>query len=67
MRVNAETLHDKIERLEGFQREHIISLDGEYQLKAYKMLLKMLTACEHEYYAPVEGMLQQCTKCGEVK
>lgn len=39
MQVNAETLHDKIERLEGFQREHIISLDGEYQLKAYKMLL----------------------------
>lgn len=39
MQVNAETLQDKIERLEGFQREHIISLDGEYQLKAYKMLL----------------------------
>lgn len=42
MQVNAETLHDKIERLEGFQREHIISLDGEYQLKAYKMLLMYL-------------------------
>lgn len=68
MQVNAETLQAKIERWEGLKRLYgELSLNEEYQLEAYKMLLKMLTACEHEYYAPVEGMLQQCTKCGEVK
>lgn len=39
MQVNAKTLREKVERLEGFRREHFISLDGEYQLKAYRMLL----------------------------
>lgn len=68
MRVNAETLHDKIERLEGFQREHIISLDGEYQLKAYKMLLKLLPekTCEHEW-SNSSYTAAYCTKCGEHK
>lgn len=65
MQVNAETLHDKIERLEGFQREHIISLDGEYQLEAYKMLLGFLRQqCPHEWFKG-KGAGRCCADCGK--
>lgn len=45
MQVNAETLQAKIDILEMLKQERSISLNGEYQLEAYKMLLKYL---EHE-------------------
>ena len=42
MQVNAETLHEKIATLEALKQECTISLNGEYQLEAYKLLLKLL-------------------------
>lgn len=43
MQVNAETLQEKIQRWEGLKRLYgELSLNEEYQLEAYKMLLAYL-------------------------
>lgn len=42
MQVNAETLQAKIDILEMLKHDHTISLNGEYQLEAYKMLQKLI-------------------------
>lgn len=43
MQVNTETLHEKIQRWEGLKRLYgELSLDEEYQLEAYKMLLQFI-------------------------
>lgn len=53
MQVNAETLQEKIKYLELCKVTPVlgISLNEEYQLEAYKMLLKLLPekTCEHEW------------------
>lgn len=69
MRVNAETLHEKIQRWEGLKRLYgELSLNEEYQLEAYKMLLQLLPekTCEHEWAKAghAEGMYWNCSKCG---
>lgn len=69
MQVNAETLQGKIGGLE--ESLHIggaLSLNQEYQLEAYRMLLKLLPekTCEHEWAKAghAEGMYWNCNKCG---
>ena len=42
MQVNAETLQAKIDILEMLKQDRIISLNGEYQPEAYKMLLGLM-------------------------
>lgn len=42
MQVDAGSLQIRIDNLEMLKRHEIISLSGEYQLEAYKMLLKLL-------------------------
>ena len=43
MQVNAKTLQEKIQRWEGLKRLYgELSLNEEYQLEAYKMLLQLL-------------------------
>ncbi len=42
MQVNAETLQEKIKWLEIYKARMNISLNEEYQLEAYKLLLKLL-------------------------
>lgn len=43
MQVNAKTLQEKIQRWEGLKRLYgELSLNEEYQLEAYKMLLVRL-------------------------
>lgn len=42
MQVDAESLQIRIDNLEMLKRHEIISLSGEYQLEAYKMLLAYL-------------------------
>ena len=43
MQVNAETLHEKIQRWEGLKRLYgELNLNEEYQLEAYKMLLQLI-------------------------
>lgn len=39
MQVDSESLQIRIDNLEMLKRHDIISLSGEYQLEAYKMLL----------------------------
>lgn len=70
MRVNAETLQEKIKYLELCKLTPVlgISLNEEYQLEAYKMLLQLLpeNTCEHEWAKAghAEGMYWNCSKCG---
>lgn len=48
-----------------------LSISGEFQLEAFKLLLDKLKAdekpCEHEYYIRVVGGAQRitCLKCGK--
>ena len=48
-----------------------LSINGEFQLEAFKLLLDKLKAdekpCEHDYYLHVVGGLRRatCIKCGE--
>ncbi len=42
MQVNAETLQEKIKWLEIYKARMNISLNEEYQLEAYKMLLQLI-------------------------
>lgn len=42
MQVNAETLQEKVKWLEIYKARMNISLNEEYQLEAYKMLLAYL-------------------------
>lgn len=42
MQVNAETLQEKVKLLEIYKARMNISLNEEYQLEAYKMLLRYL-------------------------
>lgn len=68
MQVDAESLQIRIDNLEMLKRHEIISLSGEYQLEAYKMLLQLLPekTCEHEWAKAghAEGMYWNCSKCG---
>ncbi len=68
MQVNAETLQEKVKWLEIYKTRMNTSLNEEYQLEAYKMLLKLLPekTCEHEWAKAghAEGMYWNCNKCG---
>lgn len=59
MQVNAETLHEKIQRWEGLKRLYgELSLNEEYQLEAYKMLLAyLLHDGAVDYLYGIEDML----------
>lgn len=48
MQVDAESLQIRIDNLEMLKRHEIISLSGEYQLEAYKMLFDYLLHDESE-------------------
>lgn len=49
-----------------------LSINGEFQLEAFKLLLERMKAdekpCEHDYYIRVVGGARRitCLKCGEV-
>lgn len=70
MQVNAKTLQEKVKRFEGLKQYYSasLSLNEEYQLEAYKMLLQLLPekTCEHEWAKAghAEGMYWNCNKCG---
>ena len=47
-----------------------LSINGEFQLEAFKLLLDKLKAdekpCEHDYYIHFDGVHRvTCVKCGE--
>lgn len=60
-KVTKESLAENIGRLESYGD---LSLNEEYQLKAYRLLIDLLPECEHDWW----GLLSpQCIKCGAVK
>lgn len=61
--VTKESLAKRIAEIESGSR----SLKGDFNLQAFKMLLGYMSDCEHEWYAPLEEMKQQCLKCGSIK
>ena len=75
MQVNAETLQEKVKWLEIYKTRMSISLNEEYQLEAYKMLLGFLeieAECKHVWIVErvkvsSEGVYhrqKRCNICG---
>ena len=71
MQVNAETLQMRIKSLQARGNAEYalpLTINEEYQLEAYKMLLQLLPekTCEHEWVKAghAEGMYWNCSKCG---
>ena len=66
MQVDTESLQVRIDNLEMLKRHEIISLSGEYQLEAYKMLLKLLLQqqCKQEWFKG-RGSERCCADCGK--
>ena len=65
MQVDAESLQIRVDNLEMLKRHEIISLSGEYQLEAYKMLLGFLRQqCPHEWFKG-KGAERCCADCGK--
>lgn len=69
MQVNAETLREKIKYLELCKVTPVlgISLNGEYQLEAYQMLLQRLDSPETCRHLEVRwsGLSKYCCACGK--
>lgn len=67
-KVTKESLAENIGRLESYGD---LSINEEYQLKAYRLLIDLLPECDHEWVEkPFPGMLDTyrfCTKCREVR
>ena len=63
-KVTKESLAENIGRLESYGD---LSINEEYQLKAYRLLIDMLPGCEHEWYKPIEALAGQCMKCGKME
>lgn len=64
VRVTKESLAENISRLESYGD---LSINEEYQLKAYRLLIDMLPECEHEWHKPIEALAGQCMKCGKME
>lgn len=63
-KVTKESLAENIGRLNSYGD---LSINEEYQLKAYRLLIDLLPECEHEWYKPVEALAGQCMKCGKME
>ena len=63
-KVTKESLAENIGRLESYGD---LSINEEFQLKAYRMLIDMLPECEHEWYKPIEALAGKCMKCGKME
>lgn len=75
MQVNAETLQEKVKWLEIYKTRMNISLNEEYQLEAYKMLLRYLeieAECKHVWiierikvgHSGLHRLQKRCNICG---
>ncbi|MER3091545.1 hypothetical protein [Salmonella enterica] len=67
-KVTKESLAENIGRLESYGD---LSLNEEYQLKAYRLLIELIPECGHEWVEkPFPGLRDTylfCTKCREVR
>ena len=67
-KVTKESLAENIGRLESYGD---LSLNEEYQLKAYRLLIDLLPECEHDWQGDYGfeykgGFAARCRKCGKV-
>lgn len=67
-KVTKESLAENIGRLESYGD---LSLNEEYQLKAYRLLIELIPECDHDWYGAygIEyqgGFAARCCKCGKV-
>ena len=58
-KVTKESLAENIGRLESYGD---LSINEEYQLKAYRMLIDLLPECEHDWVMGLQA--HWCSKCG---
>ncbi|EEH8063286.1 hypothetical protein G3R67_003425 [Salmonella enterica subsp. enterica serovar Agona] len=63
-KVTKEYLAENISRLESYGD---LSLNEEYQLKAYRLLIDLIPECVHDWYSPMAGIAAQCMKCGKME
>lgn len=49
-KITKESLAENIGRLESYGD---LSLNEEYQLKAYRMLIDLIPECDHDWYRPL--------------
>lgn len=63
-KVTKESLAENISRLESYGD---LSINEEYQLKAYRLLIDLISDCEHDWYSPMVGVAAQCMKCGRME
>lgn len=65
--VTKASLESKIRRLEMFEQSQDgqlrLSLNEEYQLAAYRMLLTYIASCAHGFVRDKAGVFR-CEKCG---
>ncbi len=60
-KVTKESLAENIGRLESYGD---LSLNEEYQLRAYRMLIDLIPDCEHDWVKGRDGVFR-CGKCGD--
>uniref|UniRef100_A0AAU7E3T7 Uncharacterized protein n=1 Tax=Salmonella phage pJS4 TaxID=3141578 RepID=A0AAU7E3T7_9VIRU len=63
-KVTKESLAENIGRLESYGD---LSLNEEYQLKAYRLLIDLIPGCVRDWYSPMAGIAAQCMKCGKME
>lgn len=67
-KVTKESLAENIGRLESYGD---LSINEEYQLKAYRLLIDLLPECEHDWVEKTFPVMLDtyrfCTKCREVR
>ncbi|EEA6574696.1 hypothetical protein GO103_004385 [Salmonella enterica] len=64
-KVTKESLAENISRLESYGD---LSLNEEYQLKAYRLLIDLIPECDHDWDGDyMGGWSARCRKCGRVE
>ncbi len=68
-KVTKESLAENIGRLEEHQRicreyNAELSINQEYQLKAYRLLVVYMESCSHDWVKGRDGVFR-CDKCGD--
>lgn len=62
-KVTKESLAENIGRLESYGD---LSINEEYQLKAYRLLIDLLPGCEHDWVHYPADESVRCARCGEI-
>ncbi|MEG1123048.1 MAG: hypothetical protein RSE62_12690 [Citrobacter sp.] len=64
-KVTKESLAENIGRLESYGD---LSINEDYQLKAYRMLIDLIPECDHDWDGDFAGGYSiRCRKCGKIE